>query len=216
MGLGVIGVGVGTWSDNGSGKRVHRERVVRVETVGFDHVSLVVVSSEGVHIAEGSQIAEGVDGIDRVGRVSILVFPLRGQMLCHFFVAEIELATVVLSNPVDGFLLEPAIDVNAGPLQDCLFHLVEIVRMQSSHPVLAQYLQFLNLRAALLMQKEPKHFRVNVNDGSVDGWQEGWDLHQFIEDVDVLEDGAFCLELMHHFADGCHYPLLQAEQWEAE
>lgn len=89
--------------------------------------------------------------------------------MSHFLVTKVQFGTVVLSDSVDSFLLKPTVDVDTGALQNCFFHLVKIVWMQSPYPIFAEYLQFFNFSAALLLQEERKEFCIDVDDGCMDG-----------------------------------------------
>ena len=171
--------------------------VVLIDGVGFNQVALVAECREGVF--------------------SILIRLLDAwQMLGHFLLAEVEFGTIVTLDPVDHFLLKPAVDVHTSPLLNILLHLPQAVGMHLAHPKLAQYLELLDLCAAALHEQEEEEIGVDVDDVVVDGWCEGWHFQQFVDDVDVLEDGSFCLEVVDRLSDQPHHPLLNARVRETE
>jgi hypothetical protein len=47
-------------------------------------------------------------------------------------------------------------------------------------------------------------------------WEKRWDLDKFIDDIDILDDGPFILEMMDNFSEQEKQSLLQPIAWEAQ
>ena len=105
--------------------------VVLVEGVGFNQVALVAECRQRVFC--------------------ILIRPLdAGQMQGHFLWTKVEFVAIVILDPIDHFLFEPAVDVHTSPLLNILLHLSQAVGVDLSNPKLAKYLELLDLSAAAL------------------------------------------------------------------
>lgn len=127
-------------------------------------------------------------------------------MESHLFRAHIEFGRIICTDSINRFLLKSAINIDSRPLEDNLLNLSQTIGMQLSYPKFSQNFKLLNFSAAFLHKQESKQIAIDLDDGVMDGLNKVGDFDEFVDNIDILEDGPFSLKLVDGFSNQGKHP----------